>query len=515
MFKTPNIEIMKNIKSAALLFCLSFLIHFAFAQSTIEKKYTVAALKKDLALLKNNLQQIHPGLYTYTSETEYDAFFQDLNDRITKPMTQIEFYRMVLPLHNKIRNGHTLIIPPSAWSHALENELPHFPFDIYEDEGKLYVLRNLSDNLTIQAGAEIVTINDVPAIEIYNTLIENWTKDGYNRTYPAKMITQDFSEFYANTIGSCEQFEISINQNGNSEQLTVKGLTISQMRTYSQARYQHEKRPWYNDEEDQSYRLKIEGTTATLTLPTFKFEVLQDYNIDYQQFFQNAFLKIKRKGVTDLIIDIRENGGGNGDVTTELFSYLYDQPFQLMEDIHAITRKIPNNDLYEGSQFLTHLQMRLGLKKVAKNKYAARPVAAKRNGLSIEEKQPADIQYDGRLYVLVGGWSFSASGLFTSLLKTYDKGIFIGEEAGGNPYVQVGDFEQMLTLPTSGVRMVIPLIYEKMKVNFENTGHGVMPHYPVRNSITDELNNRDAVMDFTLDLIKGKENTSLLTLQKK
>jgi len=46
--------------------------------------------------------------------------------------------------------------------------------------------------------------------------------------------------------------------------------------------------------------------------------------------------------------------------------------------------------------------------------------------------------------VLVGGWSFSASGLFTSMLKTYDKGIFIGEEAGGNPVVQIGDFEQMI-----------------------------------------------------------------------
>lgn len=506
---------MKNIKSFALLCCLFFLPDFTFGQSAVDQKYPVADLKKDLAILKDNLEQIHAGLYTYTSKAEYDAFFQELLNNITAPMTQVEFYRMVLPLHNKIRNGHTLIIPPSAWSDALENQLPHFPFDIYEDQGRLYVLRNLSENSTIQAGAEIIDINGVSAIQIYNDLIDNWTKDGYNRTYPAKMITQDFSEFFANIMGTSESYEININQNGTSKKLAIKGLPIGQMRTYSKARYQHEKRPWYNDVEDQSYQLKIEGTTATLVLPTFKFEVLEDYNIDYKQFFQNAFLEIKRKGVTNLIIDIRENGGGNGDVTTELFSYLHDQPFQLMEDIHTITRKIPNTELYEGSQLMTHLQMKLGLRKVAKNKYAARPYAAKKNGLSIEEKQPAKIQYRGQIYVLVGGWSFSASGLFTSLLKTYDKGVFIGEEAGGNPYSQVGDFEQMLTLPTSGVRMIIPLVYEKMKVNFENTGHGVMPHYPVRNSIEDELNGRDVVMELTLDLIKNKGNTSLITFQKK
>ena len=505
---------MKEIKSL-ILPCFFILLNYcSFGQAAIDKKYSVAELKQDLTILKSNLEAIHAGLYTYTTKAEYDVFFQELSNSITEPMTQVEFYRMVLPLHNKIRNGHTLIIPPSAWSDALENNLPHFPFDIYEDKGKVYILRNLSENTDITVGSQILAINDRPAIDIYNDLIDNWTKDGYNRTYPAKMITQDFSEFFANVFGTSERFEIILLQGGFLKDYTIKGLPIAQMRTYSKERYQHEKRPWYNDVEDQSYQLKIAGTTATLTIPTFAFGVLEEYNIDYQQYFQNAFLEIKRKGVTDLIIDIRANGGGNGDVTTELFSYLYDQPFQLMEEMHTVTRKIPNTDLYEGSQFFTHLQLLFGLKKEAANKFAARPVAAKKNGLSIAEKQPADLQYNGNLYVLVGGWSFSASGLFTSLLKNYDKGILIGEEAGGNPYCQVGDFEQMLTLPTSGVRMIIPLVYEKMKVNFENTGHGVIPKHLVRNSIADELGGRDAVMNFTLNLINQTTNRQTLAVEK-
>jgi len=65
------------------------------------------------------------------------------------------------------------------------------------------------------------------------------------------------------------------------------------------------------------------------------------------------------------------------------------------------------------------------------------------------------------------------------------------------------------------MRMSIPLFYEKMKVNFENTGHGVIPKYPVRNSIQDELAGRDAVMDFTIDLIEQQKNTNTLTVKKK
>ena len=60
----------------------------------------------------------------------------------------------------------------------------------------------------------------------------------------------------------------------------------------------------------------------------------------------------------------------------------------------------------------------------------------------------------------------------------------------------------MLTLPTSGGRILIPLFYEKMKVNFENTGHGVIPDHAIRNSIQDEIAGKDVVMDFTFDLIK-------------
>lgn len=506
---------MKNWKSSVLFICCYFISHLTFAQSAIDKKYPVADLQRDLILLQNNLEQVHAGLYTYASKETYNTFFQDLSNQITQPMTQIEFYRLVLPLHNLIRNGHTLIIPPSDWSHAVENSLPHFPFDIYQDGEKIYVLRNLSNSLAIHVGDEIISINGVAAIQIFNQLVNAWTKDGYNKTYPSKIVHMDFSEFYANIIGTPAKYELVLQQQGSAKSFQIEGLPIVQMRKNSLDRYQYKKQPWYNSEEDQAYQLSIEGNTATLTLPTFAIGVLTDYKIDYKNFFQSAFAEINAKSIENLIIDIRENGGGNGDVTTELFSYLYDQPFQLMEEIHCITNKLPNKKYYSGNAFFLRLQMVLALRKKGENKYVPTKFALKKNGLSMTEKQPTPTQFKGNLYVLTSGWSFSASGLFTSLLKTYNKGIIIGEEAGGNPYVQTGDFEQMLTLPNSGVRINIPLFYEKMKVNFENTGQGMQPHYPVRNSISEELAGTDSVMEFTMNLINHPDQTKTVLTQKK
>ncbi|MFK7903743.1 MAG: S41 family peptidase [Chitinophagales bacterium] len=484
---------------------LSILLsNFAQAQNP---KYTsplipASKLQADLEILQKNLEQVHAGLYTYTSKEEMDETFQKMKRAIVQPMSKIDFYRFVLPLHNKIRNGHTLIIPPASWSQAVEIKLPHFPFDIYEHQEKLYVLRNLSENETIQAGDEILEINGKNAIEVYQQLTDSWTKDGDNTTFPARIVSHDFSEFYAHVLGTPDVFTLKIKQGSQVKNHEVQGLLISEMRKISQERYKHDKRPWYNDVVSPPMSLKIQDEIATLTIPSFSIDVIKDSKVDYKDFFQATFQEIHDKNIQNLIIDIRGNGGGHGDVASEVFSYLHDQPVRLIRDIHAITKKIPNKKYYEGGQFFVQMQMNLALKKVNDKKFVPRPFAAKRNHLSLNDKMPSFPTFNGKLYVLVDGWSFSASGMFTSLLKTYNKGIFIGEEAGGNPHTQVGDFEQMLILPNSGTRIRIPLFFQEMEVNFENTRHGVIPEHLVKNTIEQELKKEDGVLLWTFDFIK-------------
>ena len=67
---------MKNLKSLVLFFCLFLLGNISFSQTAIDKKYSIADLKKDVAILKSNLEQIHPGLYTYTPKEDFDIFFK-------------------------------------------------------------------------------------------------------------------------------------------------------------------------------------------------------------------------------------------------------------------------------------------------------------------------------------------------------------------------------------------------------------------------------------------------------
>ncbi len=63
----------------------------------------------------------------------------------------------------------------------------------------------------------------------------------------------------------------------------------------------------------------------------------------------------------------------------------------------------------------------------------------------------------------------------------------------------------MLRLPNSGIRMRIPLVHYKMNVDFENTGQGVVPEHYIKNSIDQELNNEDTVMDWTLEFVRTEK----------
>ncbi|MDB4293090.1 S41 family peptidase [Maribacter sp.] len=487
-------------------YLLLFFSAFGYAQvNGLENELSPKLMLQDLNILKENLELIHPGLYVYTTEQEMEVYFEELRASLDQPMKPIVFYRKLVSIHNKIRDGHTFVIPPEEWSVAVETHLPHFPFDVYHDGEKLFILKNFSDTTEIDEGLEIISINGLSSTEVFDSLIESWTKDGYNKTFPAMLIQQDFSEFYANIFGTAKVYDLVVKKEEIEIPYRIDGLPISEIRTRSMQRYQFDKRPWYNDNKNPPLQLTLKDGVAILRVPTFSINTIEDTKIDYEDFFKAAFTKITNANCNNLIIDIRGNGGGEGDVATELFSYLHDKPFNLLKEIHTITNKITNKKFFEGNVSSTNFQMKAGLKRIGENKFTPKPAAARKKHLSLEDKEPATPYYGGKVYVLIDGWSFSASGMFTALIKNYNRGIFIGEEAGSNPHTQNGDFEQMLKLPNSGVRMRIPLLHYKMNVNFENTGQGVIPDHYIKNSIAEELNKEDAVMEWTLDFIREKK----------
>ena len=119
--------------------------------------------------------------------------------------------------------------------------------------------------------------------------------------------------------------------------------------------------------------------------------------------------------------------------------------------------------------------------------------------------EPRADNYKGKLYVLINGGSFSNSAIVSSVLQTNKRGIFIGEETGGNPGVFAGG-GKYTNLPNTKTRILIPNLQYEIRPTTLQTVSGLQPDLMVSPTLKDILARRDVVMEVAFQLIKGDKN---------
>ncbi len=497
------------MKNTPLLFLALLLFqHNLFGQTDyqLEKTFSPEALKEDLSILKDNFEAVHPGLYNYTPKEEFDAFYTQVESQLNEPMSEIEFYRIINPVITLIRNGHTKMVPSDAYVKWMRADVLFFPFDVYWSEGQLYVYRNLSKNEDIPVGAVIDAVDGRAATELFQSMANGITRDGFNISAPEHEAATGFKSYYLINEGASGEFSIDITTpEGESKTMEIKGVSYGDVKKIRKERYAPlPKLLWSSDLP--ALELKINGEVATMTIRTFdKAFVKKEKKQKFKQFYKDAFEQMEAKGVKHLIIDLRGNGGGDPMPTIELFAHLHPEPFTFYKEVTATTQKIPNKELYTNFSFPEKQVYPMILKK-KNGMYHINWLGRLAGVKGLRTSQPNTPYYDGKVYVLTDAESFSATGETTGIIKNFDRAIFIGEEPGGNPVQNTSGLQLILELPNTKVRVVMPLWEWVMNVDFKNEGRGVIPDHAVRPSIQDKIDRVDRVMEYTLELIKEQQN---------
>lgn len=466
----------------------------------------VEALHEDLDILKYNLEQIHAGLYTYTSKDKIDQKFNDIRSEITSPLTSIEFYRRIVVLHQEIKNGHTIIIPSEIFDQATATTTPIFPLDIYWDRGQVYILRNNSDSPNLIPGLLIDSINGALASQVFLEMSNLWTRDGNNVTFPEGITQRAFSGFYINFIGTPESYELVLeDSNGVKSNTKVKALEASEVNQNRSERYGEIHDYWQEGDGD-AVTLNLIDNVAHLQIKTCSTSDIRKFGRSIRRMMNDYFELIDDQKVEHLIIDLRNNGGGDDITSRELFRHVSSIPFTQFEDSYLITRKIPNKDYYSENIGRMNSFAKVGIKKGDDNLYRLNKVGRiffRADGM-LKEHKPTKKPFKGQIYTLTNAYSFSAAGEIASLLKEYTNSLFIGEEPGGNATNVVAGEIFTLTLPHSKNRVRIPVVHNRVSASITPSDHGILPDYKIRNSIEDELLGRDVALEFTFSLIDKK-----------
>jgi C-terminal processing protease CtpA/Prc len=113
--------------------------------------------------------------------------------------------------------------------------------------------------------------------------------------------------------------------------------------------------------------------------------------------------------------------------------------------------------------------------------------------------------FDGNVYILTGGNSFSATTLFTQTVKQQDNVIVVGEETGGGAYGNSAWLIPDLTLPETGVRFRLPLFRLVIDKNIPKDGRGVQPEVIAMPTTEAIRRGVDYKMEKVIELIRSHQ----------
>jgi C-terminal processing protease CtpA/Prc len=451
-------------------------------------KYGVNELKEDFDLFSLALEESHAGLYNYISPQRYKTLTDSIKKELTHPMSDLEFYRLLCPIIEAIKCGHTRISISNQTNDFLNKQNIFIPIQVRFIYGKAYVLKDLQGN-TIAPGSEMLSINNRPISEIVSEIFKMQNSDGAITTAKYKKLDEKFHELYSLFIEQSQSFTIQyIPYKANKPQeVVVSGISNNE---------------WWNKINSSNppapklLNLKIVDSSDIAVLDINKF-VSQEINEAYgsfQQYMDSAFNVIKTKRLQNLIIDLRGNGGG--DISDELIPYLINHPIQYYKTIDAPRTRYSFLEHTDKGLFFNEINVNLWNK--FRNENGRYDLLGNRN----EYINPNPLVYNGNLFILIDGNSFSATSELASILQDQKRATFFGEETGGsNLGSSSGDFIN-LTLSHTQIKVTIPIRNYILKISSDcKIKRGIIPDYEISNSISDIMDGNDAEMKFVIDYI--------------
>jgi hypothetical protein len=465
-------------------------------------KYSAVELKEDFSILRKILKFNHPSLYWYSTKDSVDNFFSATYACLQDSLTEQQFRKRVAWVLNKIRCGHTAVRPSKNYSKYYNTQrIKVFPVFLKVWDDSAVVVHNLSiGDTALRRGTIVISINGIPIKKIIDSICQLISTDGYSNTFKYQLISFNFPAFYNNTYGVDSNYAIHyIDTGGNRKKKILKNIestktllnknplflpvavTKKQQRQLTTFGYR-------NLEVDSSLN------TALISVNTFSKGKLT-------RFFRSSFKKIKKQNINNLILDLRLNSGGSVLASTRLSQYLVDKPFNVADTVATFNRSFPYKKFIK-PWLIYWLSMRISGKRNNED--------GKIHFRYFEKhyfKPKKKNFFAGNIYLITGGYTFSAATLVASNLKGQPNVTIAGEETGGGSYGNSAMLLTKIVLPNTGLRITLPLFRMVLDATRLKTGRGILPDIEVKPSSNSIKMGVDAKMEKVMEIIRKKKPT--------
>ncbi|MBL4668804.1 MAG: hypothetical protein JKY30_06025 [Flavobacteriales bacterium] len=421
---------------------------------------------EDIENMVSKFEEIHYNPYFKTSQSDFVNYkLKSYSSWKLDSISFKEFMATGMKLSALLSGGHSYMDWQNPKIMPLILSYHYIPFTgkLSTDSKTLTVTK--SGHSRIKIGTKIQAINGINIVDLYKECasyiggIETFKNSGCEKVFPLYLFFNDKLKAPYSIL--CD----------NKEEIETPGLSINELI------------PFINDNNAQqnNYSFKIIDNEVGL----ISYNSCTGYK-EFDQFLKTTFKEIKKKKITSLIIDIRENSGGNSALNDLLLVYITTKPYRqfsgrfwkVSEEAKKAYASNPVYEKNEGEDFM----------KEYMNTPNQEVIESFDNSLTYPNCSRK--YFNGKTCFLIGPNTFSSANFLADAVKTYKISTLIGAATGEN----TNDFGEQISfsLKNSGCKVYISSTYD-IGANGDKTVFE--PVYP-------DVEVNSNVLEFATDWIK-------------
>ena len=438
---------------------IALLLSFQTFSQTLNKQQAL----EDLNTLRQNLEEFHPGFYRYTTADSMAYYYQLAENRLKNEQPTHDLYKEVTYVLSKVRCGHTRPSLPQEPNDAFKQSQSFLPLSVRFLGERLYIDDLRTNEGDLERGDEIKSINGRSMAEITDLIFDHLSGDGFIKAGKYRQAERYFRYYYQLYLANgADAYRLEVSkQNGRDVSVTVTGERWDDLLSLDKPL-----------PERAVLTLEHGSDYSYMKIDTFVSYYLRNAGLDYEDFLAESFAELKQKRVKNLVLDLRGNGGGDDNYGALLVSYFADRPFRYFDRIEVTKAYEGYGNIESGEEF----------NRMTSHK-------------GLGTWQPQDERFDGEVYVLTDGWSFSTCADVATVLHHHQWATLIGEETGGGYDGNTSGYSRTLTLPHSKIRVNLPMwMYTTANLGHAYEGRGAIPQYEIAQSLAGFLAGKDEVL---------------------
>ncbi len=418
-------------------------------------------LLEDLRFLQKTIETVHPSPFTISSQKAFREFLSRAGEGLRGDEDPLDLWRLWAPVVASLGDAHTNLVPPTALLRQKLRKHPvtFLPFSPLLYKGRIFV--HTSADRDLRKKDEILSINGESAADLMKRLLAPISHE--RRAYAESKLENNLPGFYYMITGNSGPFRIRLARDAARLEVRVAGVshTLGGPRIARGAR--------------SPFVLDVQGRIARIEINAFA-----DHRA-FTAFLKKAFQEIAGKGVRVLLIDLRENTGGNSQLGDLLIQRCFTGTF--VQNLEVSIRVSPKTRM---------------LYKTVPGFSGAKDgtlfgVYTYRGPFKTLRPRPPFTA----VHLITGPATFSSGVMFAAAFANFSTGSIFGEETGGNAN-HYGDMLRF-SLPKSGLVLTVS---HKRFVTRRGARGGVKPTIPVVPTLEQRFGEGDPQLDAILSRLK-------------